>query len=96
MMQSRKFKALLLDTTISLIVMWITYLVDDPELKHLAISTIGLMKVPTVAYINGVAREDAAAKHGMAVAEYSAETPNMTRSAVTDGNRATFDVPTEV
>lgn len=100
MLKSRKFQALLFDTVVSIVVMWITYLVDDPELKHLAITTIAAIKIPTAAYINGVAREDAAAKHGMAAAHATsgatAPTPHMTRPAQPDGNRAVFDVPTEV
>lgn len=63
MLQSRKFRAALIDTIFSVILMWVAYLIDDAELKQLVTSTILAIKVPTASYIIGTAMEDSAEKH---------------------------------
>ena len=62
MLHSRKFRAAVLDTVISILLMWIGYLVADPQLHDLIVSTIVAIKVPTSMYIIGTAIEDYAQK----------------------------------
>lgn len=62
MLYSRKFRAAMLDAIISIGLMWIGYLVNDPALLNLIIATIAAIQVPLSMYIIGVAIEDAAAK----------------------------------
>ena len=60
MMNSRKFRVLVVDTVFSVGVMLATwYLV--PEQAERVIELLGLLQVPVLAYIGGVALEDSAA-----------------------------------
>lgn len=62
MLKSRKFRMAVYDAVVSIVLLWVGYLVDDPELHQLIVATITALQAPVVAYIAGVAIEDAAAK----------------------------------
>lgn len=60
MMKSRKFKALIIDTVFSVCVLMATWYLA-PDQSERVIELLGLLQVPVLAYIAGVAYEDGAA-----------------------------------
>ena len=62
MIQSRKFKIMLFDTLISLIVTLATWYLSPADL-HKVLTLIGILQAPVLAVIGGIAVEDAALKH---------------------------------
>lgn len=68
MWNSRKFRAAMIDAIVSILLMWVGYLVGDPDLHELIVNTILAIKVPTAMYIIGTAVEDAAEKGNSAAA----------------------------
>lgn len=62
MLNSRKFRMAVIDAVVTIVLLWVGYLVNDPELHQLIVATIAALQAPVVAYIAGVAIEDAATK----------------------------------
>ena len=61
MLKQRKWKAILIDAIFAILIYWATNLID-PEMTQHVLFLIGALQPAIVAYILGVAHEDAAAK----------------------------------
>jgi len=65
MLQSRKWKAVLLDSVFSIIILIVVVFVLDPKWQDFALKLIALIQAPVVAYVLAVAYEDGQAKRAV-------------------------------